>query len=161
MKRQPFLMGLVIWGLTSLIVSALIVVSSSWRVAINVTPSLPGHVYLIDLKDKTPVTEGLIAFRARAMQPIPNGVTVIKVVRGIAGDLVTVTDRQVEVNGRWVAYAKPTSRTGEPLVPSATQTIPNGRIFVYAPHPDSFDSRYAVPGLIDESQIIGRAYELF
>ena len=160
MKRQPLMMGLVILGITSLIVSALIVVSS-WRVAINVTPSLPGHVYLIDLKDKTPVTEGLIAFKARAMQPIPDGVTVIKVVRGVSGDLVTVINRRVEVNGRWVAHAKPTSRTGEPLVPIATQTIPNGRVFVYAPHPDSFDSRYAVPGLIEESQIIGRAYELF
>ena len=161
MKRQPLMMGLVILGIASLLVSALIVVSSYWRVAINVTPSLPDHVYLIDLKDATPERDGLIAFKAQGMPPIPDQVTVVKIVRGLPGDVITVIERAVYVNGRFAGYAKPKSHTGESLMPITSQTIPEGKVFVHAPHPDSFDSRYAIPGLIDQAQVIGRARALF
>ena len=53
------------------------------------------------------------------------------------------------------------SRSGQPLAPGPTGTLPTGRFYVRAPHPDSLDSRYALLGWISESQIIGRAYVLF
>ena len=65
------------------------------------------------------------------------------------------------VNGEFVGSAKTHSRAGVPLDPAPAGVIPLGRYFVRAPHPDSLDSRYRTPGLIAQSQVIGRAYALF
>ena len=151
----------IVFGIVALLLMGLYVFAHHWRVSINVTPSLPGHVYLIDLMDKTPVKDRLIAFRAENMAPIPDDVTVIKLVKGVADDVITVIDREVHVNGEFVAKAKSRAMSGEALEVIASQTIAKGSFFVWAPHPDSFDSRYQTPGLISTHQIIGTARELF
>jgi conjugal transfer pilin signal peptidase TrbI len=77
------------------------------------------------------------------------------------GDVVTRIDRDFFINGSHVGRAKPFSRQDVPLEPGPTGTLPAGRYYVRAPHPDSLDSRYRLTGWISQSQIIGRAYALF
>ena len=161
MDRRTWGLAVAILGTTALAVGAMFALAERYQLALNVTPSLPGHVYLIDRKDKTPVKDGLIAFRVQNAAPLPDNITVVKIVKGLPGDEITVIDRSVYVNGRFLAWAKPQAMSGEPLVAIPSQTIGKDSFYVYAPHPDSFDSRYAKLGLIDSRQIVGTARELF
>lgn len=136
--------------------------SSQYRLALNVTDSLSGHLYLIKLKDSSPYPRGtLIAFRWAADAPIPKGTTVIKEVAGIAGDRITHKKSQVFINDKTVSVMKNRSKSDRPLAPGPTGIIPENHYYVHAPHPDSLDSRYDKCGLIHATQIIGEAVELF
>ena len=61
----------------------------------------------------------------------------------------------------FAGQAKTVARDGRALLPGPTGVIPSGRFHVYAPHPDSLDSRYAITGWIRQDQIIGKAHALF
>lgn len=134
---------------------------SRFQFAVNLSESLAGSVFLIDKKEKSVEVGKLIAFSSENAAPIPDGITLIKRVAGVAGDRVTVKNRFVLINDKPIAFAKPTSRTGEPLQPVNSCAIPEGFFFVVGDHPDSFDSRYARPGLIHSSTVRGRAYCLW
>lgn len=140
---------------------ALMIFTSRYQVALNMTESLPGSVFLIDKNDKRPVKGKLIAFTWKGAPPIPDGITVIKKVAGTAGDAIAVHNRFVFINRQAVGRAKALSRTGEPLTVVTQGTIPEGYFFAAGDHPDSFDSRYSPPGLIADWQIKGRAYPLW
>lgn len=126
---------------------------------INTTTSLPNWAFLVD-RERMPSRGDLIFFLPPASpllrahfgeRPIPFG----KIVSGVAGDTVTRKGRAFFVDGRFVATAKSVSRRGEPLEPGPTGRIPRGCYFVATPHPDSFDSRYAVIGWVCRSRILG------
>ena len=51
--------------------------------------------------------------------------------------------------------------SGEPLEPIVPGPIPSGRYYVQGTHPDSFDSRYRVNGLIRTEQIVGVAHKVW
>ena len=134
---------------------------SRFQFAINLTESLAGHVFLIDKNDKTVKPGELVAFSSQNAAPIPDGITLIKRVAGVPGDRVSVENCFVFINDQPVASAKPTSRTGEPLRPINSGAIPEGFFFAVGEHPDSFDSRYATPGLINLNTVRGQAYCLW
>ena len=133
---------------------------SRFQLGINLSESMAGHVFLIDKKEKSVEVGELVAFSSQNAFPIPDGVTLIKRVAGVAGDHVTVKNRFVFINDKPVALAKPASRTGDPLQPITSVVIPEGFFFALGEHPDSFDSRYARPGLISSNTVRGRAYRL-
>ena len=136
--------------------------SSHYRLALNVTESLPGHLYLIKRGDALPHDQGtLIAFRWTGDMPIPQGTTVVKQIAGVAGDTISHREHEVFINGQCVSRLKTHSQSGEPLKPGPTGVINQNHYYVHAPHPDSLDSRYAKCGLVHASQIIGEAIELF
>lgn len=56
-----------------------------------------------------------------------------------------------------VGKPKHLSKTGKILTPIKEQVIPEGHVFLYAPHQDSFDSRYEELGLIHKKALQGRA----
>jgi conjugal transfer pilin signal peptidase TrbI len=152
---------LVRWSAAYLLLAA----AAAWfeahyTLAVNVTESLPYRLFLIH-KDEQPERGQYVAFRWRGGGPYPTGVTFVKEVAGVPGDLVTRIDRDFFVNGRPVGQAKPTSRLGAPLEPGPTGTLPEGAYYVRAPHPDSLDSRYQLAGWISQAQIVGRAHALF
>jgi conjugal transfer pilin signal peptidase TrbI len=60
-----------------------------------------------------------------------------------------------------MSSAKPRSQTGEPLVLGPTGVIPANHFYVYAPHKDSLDSRFALTGWIPLERVSGRAIPLF
>lgn len=133
---------------------------SHYALGLNATHSLPGTLYLIE-RGAIPQRGEHVAFRWAGGGPYPAGVTFIKVLAGQPGDTVTRDGATFSVAGTALGQAKATSRRGEPLEPGPTGTLPEGRYFVYAPHPDSLDSRYALTGWIAREQIIGRARAIF
>lgn len=140
---------------------ALALFTHRYQLAINVTESLPGTVFLIDKKDKAVSRGRYVAFTWKDAAPVPDGVTVIKRVAGIEEDRVTVINRTVFINGQKVGVAKTHSRSGEPLTATSDTIIPYGYFYASADHPDSFDSRYAKHGLISTSAVRGRAILLW
>lgn len=142
------------WGivyLATLIAAALF--KMNFIFGINSSTSLPHRLFLIH-KAKQPARGQYVAFRW-------NGTTFVKILAGVPGDSVMRKDRDFFVNGEFVGSAKTHALSGSSLEAAPAGVIPLGRYFVAAPHPDSLDSRYAPPGLIAQSQIIGRAYALF
>ena len=135
----------------------LVMFTHRYQLAINVTESLPETVFLIDKKDREVSRGRYVAFTWQGAAPIPDGVTVIKRVAGVEKDLVTVRNRTVFINGQKVATAKTHARTGQSLTATSDTLIPYGYFYASADHPDSFDSRYAKPGLIPTAAVRGRA----
>ena len=89
----------------------------------------------------------------------------VKYLMGIPGDRIEVEGDHVFLNtarGRFdMGRCKPASRHGHPLAPIAPQVIPPGMVYVWAPHVDALDSRYAVMGLVPRSAIVGKAVPLW
>ena len=86
---------------------------------------------------------------------------IIKIVAGMAGDVVTVKNNRVFINGSNMGLILPERRNGDKLTPISEGIIPEGKLFVFTPHPHSFDSRYEEMGLIDAVRVEGRAYAIF
>ena len=133
---------------------------SHYALGLNATHSLPGTLYLIE-RGTIPQRGEHVAFRWAGGGPYPIGVTFIKVLAGQPSDTVTRNGVTFVVAGTAIGQAKQLSRRGEPLQPGPTGILPEGRYFVFAPQPDSLDSRYALTGWIAREQIIGRAHALF
>jgi conjugal transfer pilin signal peptidase TrbI len=136
-----------------------------FALSINVSDSLSGKVYLVQ-KGVKPALGDFAAFHYAGGGPYAAGVWFLKRVTGIAGATVSSVDlgsgnTDYFVNGKLVGRAKPKAKSGYPLVPGPTGTIPPGLYYMAAPHPDSLDSRYALVGWVVDDQIIGRAIELF
>lgn len=127
---------------------------------INASPSLPCHLFLIHLGEM-PARDDYVAFQWHGGGPYRAGITFVKILAGLPGDTVTTSGRTFFVNDSPVGVAKKSSRTGAPLEPGPVGTLPEGRYYVRAPHPDSLDSRYAITGWIARDRILGRAYALF
>ena len=86
---------------------------------------------------------------------------IVKIASGLPGDHLKIVDGNTYINDKLVA-------TGLPDAPIVKKTpkelerdeiIPQGKYFITATHPLSFDSRYW--GYLDESQIEGKGYRLF
>jgi conjugal transfer pilin signal peptidase TrbI len=63
-------------------------------------------------------------------------------------------------DGGYLGRAKDKSLKGEPARNfEFSGVIPNGKFFAFAPHKDSYDSRYI--GLIDLNTVVAKVYPLF
>lgn len=132
-----------------------------YEIWLNETDSLPGLAYLITKGPATFKRGDLIAFRGGPNKRYPDGFPWVKIVAGVGGDRVAATNGWYYVNDRRIGWAKPRTRFGELLAPGPTGVIPPGHYFIYTPHRDSYDSRYADIGWIKPEQVVGRAYPLF
>jgi len=84
-----------------------------------------------------------------------------KKIIGRAGDFIEVKNSHVFINGRVIGEARKQSTNGTALHPISSGLIPPGFVFAYAPHPDSFDSRYEEFGLINLDWIREKLCPLF
>ncbi len=147
-------------------------VSERYMLALNLTESLPERAFWIERvgaagEARTPreVLDGLsygdrIAFLVGegAREHYRPETVFVKKVKGLPGQTVTVNeDRIVHIDGQPVAKAREQSRSGLPLQPIEGGVIPEGKVFVWTPHEDSYDSRYADIGLVDSARLIGTA----
>lgn len=156
-KNRRFILALVAWATAF---SLLIVAAKPWlRLAYNSSDSLPGVLYLIAV-GQTPTRGQLIAFYPPRNRFYREGMFFVKQVRGVAGDVVTRRERDFFLNGQPLAQAKAQSLKGLPLQPGPVGVLPDGFYWVWTPHPDSFDSRYADVGWIPPDRVLGRAYRL-
>ncbi len=144
----------VVWVLTQAL-------SPWYRLGINGTDSLPGLVYLV-FNGELPNKRGdVIAFYPPSNRFYPERMFFVKKAMGLPGDSVTRQGQDFFINRRWVAMAKTRSNSGNSLAPGPEGIIPEGSWFVWTPHPDSYDSRYADIGWIPKDRVIGRAVRLF
>ena len=149
------------WGVAYLAIAlAAMLFKANFVFGINSSTSLPQHVFLIH-KGEQPARGQYVAFRWESGGPHPAGTTFVKILAGMAGDMVARKERDFFINGEFIGTAKTHSNSGAPLELAAAGVIPPGRYFVRAPHPDSLDSRYRLPGLVTQDQIVGRAYAFF
>lgn len=132
-----------------------------YRIALNMSDSLPQSAYLVVLGSKPTAVGDFVAFEWQRGQFYRRDWTFVKKVAGLPGQVVSVKDRAVFVNGQSVGYAKPYSMHGVPLEPIQPGVIPKDYLYAQAPHPDSLDSRYRVTGLIETKRIVGKAYAIF
>jgi conjugal transfer pilin signal peptidase TrbI len=128
----------------------------------NLTPSLPYVLAVLD-RGATVERDDLVVFRFQGGEigPYLKGQWFFKRVVGLPGDTVSVEGQNVFINATYVGFAKPRTRAGEPLEPIGAGLIPPGRYYVQGTHPDSFDSRYRVNGLIAAEQIVGVVYAVW
>ncbi len=153
------------WTLRGLSVMAIAGIFFSWvsyyySVSINLTESLKGLVYLV--KKKTyPVKDQLIAFTISENPFYKKNMVFIKIVGGVAGDVVTRRGNDYYVNdqriGSWLAKAS----SGQAMTKGPVGIIPPDHYFVYTPHLRSFDSRYGRIGWVHRLKVVGTAVELF
>ena len=91
---------------------------------------------------------------------LPDGKIVIKEVIGFPGDKLKITDDFVYLNGELIGNVLHTDRHGHPVEHFHFDgTIPEGKVFVMAPHPRSFDSRYW--GFVDKSWGLHKCWKIF
>jgi conjugal transfer pilin signal peptidase TrbI len=140
----------VAWGLTPW-----------YGLTFNMSTSLPGTLYFIRKGPCRPRLGDTIAFRWHGGATYPAGLTFIKHVAGLPGDVVHVVGRDVWVNQTYIGYAKPLSLAGMALFPTQDGVIPPGHYFVATPNPNSLDSRYSIAGTVPQTAIVGEAYEIF
>lgn len=138
--------------------------TDNYRISINMMPSLPQKYWLV-VKGKMPRRGDYVCFNpsekaAKELHLSPS-VTFTKQVVGIAGDAITLKNRDFYINNQYMATAKTHSLKGEPLNPGPTGVLGKGQYYVFTPHKDSFDSRYEKMGWVNQKQIIGVAYPLW
>ncbi len=94
-------------------------------------------------------------------EALESRVPYLKTVRGLPGMVIEIEpDRTVFLDDVAVGRAKTHALDGRPLEAIEPGTIPPGRYFLHADHPDSHDSRYAEIGLVPRARILGRAVAL-
>ncbi|MCP4987836.1 MAG: conjugative transfer signal peptidase TraF [Colwellia sp.] len=136
---------------------------------LNLTPSLPLGVYRLT---DDPVERGAlvavclpvdIAADGRRRGYLPPGscpghaAPVLKRVGAVGGDVVTVDDGGVHVDGRWLQPPAPRrDRRGRPLTPwpPGVHEIADGELWLYTPETASWDSRYYGPVAV--ASVVGR-----
>lgn len=143
-------------------VAALLTWTHFFKVCWNVSTSIDYYqLFVVAKQDHDIHREDYIGFTWHGAGPYKKGLTFGKIVKGMPGDVVTVKGRDFYINGKFVATAKEKAKTGQTLKPGLTGVIPPGHYFVYAPSPDSLDSRYAITGWIKAENVIGKAIPIF
>lgn len=158
-----YLPVVVIWGLayTRLYIDP----TPRLPVLFNWTTSLPYRVALVRYGPHRLERGDYIVFsfagEAQASYPGLRGQPFFKRVRGLPGDVVTVEERTVALNGEVVGIAKTQAFDRRPLAPITATVIPPGHYYVQGTGPDSFDSRYRGSGLVRADQVIATVLPLF
>ena len=126
---------------------------------INNTNSMPQTLFMsFKRKPQEPLKRGdFVCFK----HPLsPQRLT--KMVVGLPGDRIDLKDQHVFVNDQdYGAYFLVSPRSGKELNPIQVEQIPDGFVYVHAPHPESFDSRYAEFGLVKIDDIEEVLWPLF
>jgi conjugative transfer signal peptidase TraF len=167
---RPAAIGLAVLALVNLA----LVAAYAAGLRINTTASMPEGVYRVRHAASGALPRGTVvavcpspsvialAAPGRYFGPGPcsgNVEPLLKHIAAEAGDIVTVSDRAVSVNGRALPNSGRLARdcAGRPLahVPDGRYTLSRGMVWLYAPVGRSWDSRYFGPQPV--SGIIGVA----
>lgn len=128
------------------------VLAAHVHLVVNKTDSLPIKTF-IHLKHQPP-KKGDYTLVSSAWY---NG-RLIKQVLAEAGEKITYDSQgALYVGSKKIGVPKTKTKEGKPLTPIAPQVIPEGYVFLYAPHNESFDSRYVELGLVKKSALQGCA----
>jgi len=137
---------------------SIVLLGDYYSIGINETDSLPQKIFII--KKGTPSFDkgDYILFRKRSIAEYNR--PFIKRVAAVEGDKIKIQDHRFYINDFYLATAKSQNLKGETTNLIEEGTVPQGKYFVYAPHKNSFDSRYKEVGLVDDSDVLGIAYPI-
>ena len=146
--------------LAVMVLLAALWLAAASRVHVNASWSDGAWGYaVLPLLGQDPMRGDLVLFEPPGA--VGSRVPYLKTVRGVPGMEVAVgPDGTVLLDGAPVARAKSRARDGRPLDAVGPGTVPPGRFYLHADHPDSHDSRYAEIGLVPRERIHGRAFAL-
>lgn len=128
-------------------------------ILVNQTQSLPNWMFIVD-KGTPPRKGDLVAFVPGPNPYYPDDLPFVKIVRGVAGDEISIEGVEIAVNGERLGAIKSLTGANPNVTAMDPGTIPEGQYFVWSPSPDSFDSRYKEIGYVENTRIIGRARPL-
>ena len=131
---------------------------------VNMSYSLPGKLFVVNKTDQGKVVQRGEVYAFKYYGGFyPHNTKFTKHIVGVAGDVVTMdADRNFYINNKFVGQAKPFSKGGQPLEANPFRgVIPTGKFWFATSEVDGFDSRYALAGLGDLQDIIGRSHRLF
>jgi len=116
------------------------------------------------IKDRKPQRDKIFAIEAYGAEPvIGNGTMMAKIIRGMPGDKVTITqDEKILINGKLIATGMDHLHGINPQKMDkffGSRTLGPNEYWVMGTRQRSFDSRYYGP--VRAYQIKGRAYALF
>jgi conjugal transfer pilin signal peptidase TrbI len=121
----------------------------------NVSDSLPFSFFLsTKLRDIEPQMYV-------ALEHPKSSLLIAKQVIGLPGDVMKIRNHTLYINGISYGSIREKTRSGYSIESINEGVIPEGYVFVYAPHPDSYDSRYAEFGLIAVSQLKEKLWPIF
>lgn len=143
--------------------------SSHWMVALNLTESLDERIFLVERPQSVAEAQEQLqalevgdrfAFRMGKGvdgSPYSPDTIAVKEVAGIAGETVEIgDDGALKIDGHLLGFAKEKAKSGRDLEWIEDGVIPEGHVFAWTPHPDSYDSRYADIGLVAVDRFEGR-----
>ena len=159
-------------------IGAVIFIQFFLRLDFNYTESLPDHVFLTVKNWKSDFKYGdYVAYRfpsENSASPFRKGDHMIKLVVGLPGDKIFINEKNEvlilkrreggdydDIFSFYAGKAKTHTKTGRPIETILPGIIPEGQFYVYAPHPDSLDSRYSITGLLTQADILGKSFSLF
>lgn len=161
-RRRP-----IVWSVVGAVALSGAVFGQFYRVAFNLTPSVPYSVLLVEKSQPKPGSlryNELVAWRWPGGMHYGQGALFVKFVKGLPGDTVErrgPSGRDFYVNGAYVGTAKQKSRYGDVMEANRAGKVPPGHYYLFAPHRDSLDSRYAVSGYVPHAYLVGRAHVVF
>jgi len=145
-------------GLISLFFSLVYVAATDFcqeRIRKNISGSLP-FSYFIATKIEDIRPHLLVVFD-HPLAEIP----LAKEIIGVPGDTIAIRNDTLYINEVNYGLIQEKNSSGFPIHPISEGIIPEGHLFVYAPHPQSYDSRYAEFGLIPFSSLKEALWPLF
>lgn len=169
-KKQK---AILFWGVTSLIgglialkVSSKILHHYGYEIYLNKTASLPEVMWWVDKHHISNLHKGeYFMFLAPHDQMLTDGEStpVLKIIKGVAGDSVSFTDKLLLMNGKPIGRIWPKTSKGHILTPIESQVILPGCYFAWTSAMRSYDSRYTDIGIVCEKdhRILGTATPLF
>jgi conjugal transfer pilin signal peptidase TrbI len=153
-------------------VCALLVFAMKYKFAVNLTPSLPYSVAIIEKGHPVLQRGDLAVFSWQGGWPFPKGAELFKRVGAVAGDEVISSmpgnerDRELyhsilklkTANGgvSWLIPVRKFSEGGQPLQPGPVGIIPDQHYYMQGEHERSLDSRYSNPGWVRGEEITGK-----
>ena len=149
------------WMIGFLIASvALVILHQHYQLSINLTPSLPYKIFLIN-KNEQPRRGQLIAFKWKGGLGYAPGVTMIKKVIAQGGDVIQRRGYDFYIDLDYFVHVNPQILQQKKLDLAASGIVKPDQYFVLATHPTSLDSRYRQFGNVQQHEVIGRAYPIW
>lgn len=145
---------------------AMYIFYANWSIGLDfqTIKCMDGTVFLVEKKKPYPQKGKLFAIRAANAEPVlKDGQLLAKYVRGVPGDVVSISaDEVITVNGEVVAKGMPHLHGLNPKQMNkffGTRTLGQDEYWMMGVKPLSFDSRYYGP--VKLSQFQGEAHVLF
>jgi conjugal transfer pilin signal peptidase TrbI len=153
--QRKFLLGLV-GAIFGIIITYIYYPKIPYRLGLIDTPSIYKKIVIYELKQPVDIQrDKLYVFSfSKDTRYFKKGDLFIKYTKCLPGDKLEVKGLKYYCNGKYFATAQKTDSKGRPVKHFVySGIVPDGKVFMYAPHPRSYDSRYW--GFLDEDKIIG------